>query len=168
MRKLLDTKAGATFYEEMPNLTLSTRKDCIEFIFKLKPGIYVIINMTRGTGGKIMLYANWDKYFMRMQNPDVQLPRIKKNCPTLFAVLTGEDKDDVSLLSHRNAPAHERGFGVFCDGDVDTPLIAHTPPFLPGKTDCATCGIKNQSIIINWCIATGIGCLLNTYQRITV
>ena len=85
--------------------------------------------MTRGTGGKIMLYANWDKDFMRMQNPDVQLPRIKKNCPTLFAVLTGEDKDDVSLLSHRNAPAHERGFGVFCDGDVDTPLIAHTPPF---------------------------------------
>ena len=66
MRKLLDTKAGATFYEEMPNLTLCTRKDCIEFIFKLKPGIYVIINMTRGTGGKIMLYANWDKYFMRM------------------------------------------------------------------------------------------------------
>ena len=56
MRKLLDTKAGATFYEEMPNLTLCTRKDCIEFIFKLKPGI-------------------------------------------------------------------------FCDGDVDTPLIAHTPPF---------------------------------------
>ena len=43
MRKLLDTKAGATFYEEMSNLTLSTRKDCIEFIFKLKPGIYVII-----------------------------------------------------------------------------------------------------------------------------
>ena len=96
MRKLLDTKAGATFYEEMPNLTLCTRKDCIEFIFKLKPGIYVIINMTRGTGGKIMLYANWDKYFMRMQNPDVQLPRIKKNCPTLFAVLTGEDKDDLN------------------------------------------------------------------------
>ena len=125
MRKLLDTKAGATFYEEMPNLTFCPRKDSIEFIFKLKSGIYVIINMTRGTGGKIMLYANWDKYFMRMQNPDVQLPRIKKNCPTLFAVLTGEDNDDVSLLSHRNAPAHERGFGVFCDGDVDTPLIAH-------------------------------------------
>ena len=172
MRKLLDTKAGATYYEEMPNLTLCTRKDCIEFIFKLKPGIYVIINMSRGTGGKIMLYANWDKYFMRMQNPDVQLQRIKKNCPTLFAVLTGEDKDDVSLLSHRNAPAHERGFGVFCDGDVDTPLIAHidtiywtkwrcwsirtlisttssTPLHLslPGKTDFATCGIENQSVI---------------------
>ena len=31
----------------------------------------------------------------------------------------------VSLLSHRNAPSHESGFGVFCDGDVDTPLIAH-------------------------------------------
>ena len=77
MRKLLDTKAGATFYEEMPNLTFCPRKDSIEFIFKLKPGIYVIINMTRGTGGKIMLYANWDKYFMRMQNPDVQLPRIR-------------------------------------------------------------------------------------------
>ena len=46
MRKLLDTKAGATFYEEMPNLTLCTRKECIEFIFKLKPGIYVIVNQS--------------------------------------------------------------------------------------------------------------------------
>ena len=123
MRKFLDTKSCATFFEEMPNLTLCPRKDCIEFIFKLKPGIYVIINMTRGTGGKIMLYANWGKYFMRMQNPDAQLPRIKKNCPTLFAVLIGEDKDAVSLLSHRNAHAHERGFGIFCQGNADAPLI---------------------------------------------
>lgn len=123
MRKLLDTKAGATFFEEMPNLTFSTRKDCIEFIFKLKPGVYVIINMTRGTGGKIMLYANWDKYFMRLQNPDAQIPRIKKTCPTLFAVLIGQDKDSVSLLSHKNAPSHERGFGIFCDGDTNAPLI---------------------------------------------
>ena len=123
MRKLLDTKAGATFYEEMPNLTFSSRKDCIEFIFKLKPGVYVIINMTRGTEGKIMLYANWDKYFMRLQNPDAQIPRIKKTCPTLFAVLIGEDKDCVSLLSHKNATSHERGFGIFCDGDTNAPLI---------------------------------------------
>ena len=70
-----------------------------------------------------MLYSNWDKYFMRMQNPDAQLPRINTNCPTLFAVLIGEDKDGVSLLSHRNAPSHERGFGIFCDGDADAPII---------------------------------------------
>ena len=44
MRKFLDTKSGATFFEEMPNLTLCPRKDSIEFIFKLKPGIYVIIS----------------------------------------------------------------------------------------------------------------------------
>ena len=62
MRKLLDTKAGATFFEEMPNPTLCARKECIEFIFKLKPGIYVIINMTRGTGGNGISKKSGEKF----------------------------------------------------------------------------------------------------------
>lgn len=124
MRKFLDTKAGATFFEELPNLTICPRKECIEIIFKLKPGIYVIINMRRYSEDKIMLFANWDNYFMRMQNPEAQLPRIKKNCPTLYAVLMDEDKDNVIQLRHKNEKAFESGLGVICKVDGEAPIFA--------------------------------------------
>ena len=45
MRKFLDTKAGATFFEELPNLTICPRKDCIEIIYKLRPGIHILFCM---------------------------------------------------------------------------------------------------------------------------
>ena len=124
MRKFLDTKAGATFFEELPNLTVCPRKECIEIIFKLKPGIYVIINMRRYSEDEIMLFANWDNYFMRIQNPDAQLPRIKKNCPTLYAVLMGEDKDNVSQLRHKDAQTYESGLGVICKVEGEAPIFA--------------------------------------------
>ena len=124
MRKFLDTKAGATFFEELPNLTINPRKDCIEIIFKLKAGIYVIINMRRCSEDEIMLYANWDNYFMRLQNPQAQLPRIKKNCPTLYAVLMGEDKDNVNQLRHENAKTFESGLGVICKVDGEATIFA--------------------------------------------
>lgn len=124
MRKFLDTKAGATFHEELPNMTINPRKDCIEIIFKLKPGIYVILNMKRCGEGKIMLYANWGNYFVRLQNPDAQLPRIKKNCPTLYAILMDEDKDHVIQLKRKDVPTFESGFGVICKVDGEAPIFA--------------------------------------------
>lgn len=123
MRKFLDTKAGATFHEELPNMTINLRKDCIEFIFKLKPGIYAIINMRRCSEDQVMLYANWGNYLMRLQNPDTQLPRLQKTCPTLYAVLLNEDKDKVSHLKHKNEQNFESGFGIFCKVDGKAPIF---------------------------------------------
>ena len=71
-----------------------------------------------------MLLANWDNYFLRMQNPEAQLPRIKKNCPTLYVVLMDEDKDNVIQLRHKNEKAFESGLGVICEVDGDTPIFA--------------------------------------------
>ena len=124
MRKFLDTKAGATFFEELPNLTINPRKDCIEIIFKLKPGLYAIINLRRFGKDEIMLFANWGNYFMRLQNPEAQLPRIKKTCPTLYAVLMGEDKDNVNQLRHKDAKNYETGLGVICKVDGEAPIFA--------------------------------------------
>ena len=124
MRKFLDTKAGATFFEELPNLTINPRKDCIEIIFKLKPGIYVIINLRRFGKDEIMLFANWGNYFMRLQNPEAQLPKIKKTCPILYAVLMGEDKDNVNQLRHKDAKNYETGLGVICKVDGEAPIFA--------------------------------------------
>ena len=124
MRKFLDTKAGATVFEELPNLTINPRKDCIEIIFKLKPGLYAIINLRRFGKDEIMLFANWGNYFMRLQNPEAQLPRIKKTCPTLYAVLMGEDKDNINQLRHKDAKNYETGLGVICKVDGEVPIFA--------------------------------------------
>ena len=124
MRKFLDTKAGATFFEELPNLTINPRKDCVEIIFKLKPGLYAIINLRRFGKDEIMLFANWGNYFMRLQNPEAQLPRIKKTCPTLYAVLMGEDKDNVNQLRHKDAKNYETGLGVICKVDGEAPIFS--------------------------------------------
>lgn len=53
MRKLLSKTAGATFNEERPNLTLCVRKDCIEFIYKGNPGVYIIVNMIGASDDEI-------------------------------------------------------------------------------------------------------------------
>ena len=40
MRKMLSTKAGATFSLDCPQYTIAVRKDVAEIIFKVKPGVY--------------------------------------------------------------------------------------------------------------------------------
>ena len=39
MRKMLSAKAGATFCMECPNFTYAVRKDVVEIICKVKPGV---------------------------------------------------------------------------------------------------------------------------------
>ena len=124
MRKLFDSKAGATFHAECPDLTINTRKDGLEFIAKLSPGIYLIINMKRRSANEVLLYANWGDYFNRLQNPDTQLPRIKKTCPTLYAVLMEQDEDNVFQFRRKNSGTFESGLGIICKVAADAPLFA--------------------------------------------
>lgn len=44
MRKWLDSKAGATYLAEIPNTTLCVKKDCIELIYKMDRGLYIVIS----------------------------------------------------------------------------------------------------------------------------
>lgn len=125
MRKLLDLKAGAIFHEEMDRITLCVRKECMEIIYKLKPGRFMIINMIRSDDDEVLLMTNWGNFFSRMQNPDVQLPKIKQCCPTLHAVLTGEDPDEVFRTScgKSSSPDHVHGLALTCKTDPRAPLI---------------------------------------------
>ncbi len=85
LRKLFSDKAGASFNQELANETICVRKDCVELIYKVKPSVYVIVSMLHVREGEAMLFVNWGRYFDRLQNPQVQMPRIEKNCPTLYA-----------------------------------------------------------------------------------
>ena len=95
MRKWLDSKAGATYLAEIPNTTLCVKKDCIELIYKMDRGLYIVINVMRANATELMLLAEWGDYFDRLKNPDAQMPQIRKTCPTLYKVLIGEDADGI-------------------------------------------------------------------------
>ena len=93
LRKFLSGTAGASFNKELPTQTICVRKDCVELIYKVKPSVYVIVSMLHSRDGEATLFVNWGRYFVRLQNPQAQLPKIEKSCPTLYAVMTGDDPD---------------------------------------------------------------------------
>ena len=123
MRKVLSSTAGATFHNETPYMTFNVRKDYIEMIFKNAPGQYIIINMAHIADGTIVLFTNWGNYFNRFQNPQIQMPRIEKNCPTLYNVMVGEDKDNVFEmdLGHGSDKCH--GLGIQVEVPKNTPIM---------------------------------------------
>lgn len=127
MRKFFSSTAGATFNQETPNITVNVRKDCLELICKVNRGMYVVLNMVHNHLGGITLVANWGRYFDRLQNPQVQMPKIDKNCPTLSAVMHNEDKDKVYEIElGKNHPDEEKihGFALNIEVNGDLPLIS--------------------------------------------
>ena len=114
---MLPTKSGATINLETPNMTFAVRKDVIEIVYKVKPGIFLIVNVTRVDAERGMLFVNWGNYFRRLSNEKAQMPKLLKHCPTLYEILVGEDKDGVMVagagpqyasLHHREIPARRK------------------------------------------------------------
>ena len=95
MRKFLSSTAGASFNQELANQTICVRKDCVELIYKVQPSVYVIVSVLHFSDSEALLFVNWARYFDRLQNQRVQMPKIEKCCPTLYAVMTGDDPDGV-------------------------------------------------------------------------
>ena len=63
---MLPTKSGATINLETPNMTFAVRKDVIEIAYKVKHGIFLIVNVTRVDAERGMLFVNWGNYFRRL------------------------------------------------------------------------------------------------------
>lgn len=116
MRKFLSSTAGATFHEETPTFTINVRKEAIELIYKLAPSWYVIVNAVRMTKDEILLFCEWGHFFDRMKNLSVQMPRIEKNCPTLYGILKGKDADGV-IDMYDHADSHVFGYRIPAPND---------------------------------------------------
>lgn len=89
----------------MPSNTVCVRKDCLELICKVDMGVYSITNVIPLDNGQMMLIANWGRYFNRLQNPAVQLPRCKATCPTLYKLLTNS-LDGINLAKKKGETAY--------------------------------------------------------------
>ena len=113
MRKMLSTKAGATFSLDCPQYTIAVRKDVVEIIFKVKPGVYLVVNLSRVDATRGMLFVNWGSYWNRLTNEKLQLPKLEKCCPVLYEILTGDDKDGIIEMKFgATAEDAEHGFGL--------------------------------------------------------
>ena len=60
-----------------------------------------------------MLFVNWGRYWNRITNEKLQLPKVEKCCPVLFEVLTGDDKDGIGeMYLGMSKEDAEHGFGL--------------------------------------------------------
>lgn len=108
MRKLFSDKAGATFNEQMPTVTVCVRKECVELVSKVDRGVYAVTSLVPAGNGQMRLIANWGRFFDRIQNPEVQLPRCKSICPVLYKLLT-DSLDGITLAKRKG----EDDYSVF-------------------------------------------------------
>ena len=83
MRKFLSGTAGASFNQDLANQTVCVRKDCVELIYKVRPSVYVVVSAVHVCDGEAMLFVNWGRSFDHLQNQQMQMPRIERNCPVL-------------------------------------------------------------------------------------
>ncbi len=136
MRRMLSTKSGATFNLETPNMTFAVRKDVIEFVYKVKPGVFLIVNFTRVDAERGMLFVNWGNYFRRLSNEKAQMPKLLKHCPTLYEILVGEDKDGVMEMDFgRSEEESEHGFGIEVKISGQLPLLLCITPAVVNKAE---------------------------------
>ena len=61
MRRLFSDKAGATFNENLPSVTVNVRKDCVELVSKVDRGVYAITNLVSTGNGQMRIIANWGR-----------------------------------------------------------------------------------------------------------
>lgn len=124
MRKLLSSKAGGTFNLECPDFTYVVRKDAVEIVFKMKPGIYLVVNFTRVEGSRGILFAGWGNYWKRLTNEEKQLPKVAKTCPVLYELLLGKDKNGIVQLDFGASPQDcDYGFGLEIPIPENRPLL---------------------------------------------
>ena len=120
MRKMLQTKAGATFCMDCREFTYAVRKDVVEIIYKVKPGVYMVVNFARVDATRGMLFVSWGRFWDRITNERLQLPRVEKCCPVLYEVLTGGDKDGIMEMEFgMSAEVADHGFGLEVQGNAD-------------------------------------------------
>ena len=134
MRKMLQAKAGAAFNLDCREFTYAVRKDVVEIIYKVKPGVYMVVNFARVDATRGMLFVSWGRFWDRITNERLQLPRVETCCPVLYEVLTGGDKDGIMEMEFgMSAEVADHGFGVEVSLSDKLPLLLSLTPSVINK-----------------------------------
>ena len=101
----LQPKSTAAFYGGS-NLTFALRQSSPQVIMKIDRGVYGIVEVYATFNGGLMIMCSWDDFFTKhLTNPDVQFPKIYKECPKL-----GKSMSEGAVFDFIQAPVN--GFGT--------------------------------------------------------
>lgn len=133
---MLSTKSGATFNEEDPNMTFVVRKEVIEIVYKVKPGLFQIINFARYKEENGLLFANWGNYLSRVTKDEELITKLMMHCPTLCELLMGLDKDGVEDVKYGlSIDDCAYGFGIDIKISNQLPLQLCITPEIENKAN---------------------------------
>ena len=104
--------SGDTPFTDDGKVNIVNTDHAVLIINKVKPSVYVIVSMLHIGDSEAMLFVNWANYLNRLRNEQVQMPKIEKNCPTLYAVMTGDDPDGVYECDCRPDGTMYHGFSL--------------------------------------------------------
>ena len=84
----------------------------------------MVVNFARVDATRGMLFVSWGRFWDRITNERLQLPRVEKCCPVLYEVLTGGDKDGIMEMEFgMSAEVADHGFGVEVSLSDKLPLL---------------------------------------------
>ncbi len=95
--------------------------------------MYVVVSMLHIDDGEAMLFVNWSHYFDRLANPQVQMPKIEKCCPTLYAIMTDDDPDGVYECECQPDETMYHGFALKTDVPSQLAIVECITPEIFSK-----------------------------------
>ena len=123
-------RTKAQFYNDS-YITFLVQKDCVDIIFKVKRGVYLIVSVYSLSGDRLLLACLWDGFWNRlryMNNRKDVISRLEKTCPltsgiftnassTHFAYIDKEQKNGAIVLEMA-APVQSNNIADFLHGQV--------------------------------------------------
>lgn len=83
-------RSPARFYNGS-QLTFFVEKECVDIIFKVRRGVYLMVQVYSLSGDRLLLACNWGEFWNRlkkMRNRQDVLSRLKKTCPLAANIFT--------------------------------------------------------------------------------
>ena len=125
MRTFLTEKASATFFGNA-QCTGRVMKDHLEFIYKVKAGVYAVVLLIPLSQEKVKLMCNWGKYFdkvlFNLPNQQSVFERIKAKCPLTFDLFT--KKDGKYRVCSCYLDSGEKVQGIAIDSDYESNIFS--------------------------------------------
>ena len=86
----ISKRTSAQFYNDS-QMTFLVRKECVDIIFKIKRGTYLIVSVYSLSDNRLLLACEWAEFWNRlkcMRNRKDVLARLRKACPLAANIFT--------------------------------------------------------------------------------
>ena len=123
-------RTKAQFYNDS-NITFLVQKDCVDFIFKVKRGVYLIVSVYSLSGDRLLLACLWDGFWNRlryMNNRKDVISRLEKTCPLTSGIFTNsssihfayidKEQENGAIVLEMAAPVQSNNIADFLHGQV--------------------------------------------------